>query len=140
MKQLILAALFFCSTWASAQSFNYLTVRNSDGTERSVALNQLKITFSDGKMLVTSATEAVEFSLAELSSMFFADEPTAISQIDNGEQRFRIENGQLISTTGENIDGVRVYSLDGRCVKNGQLKKGVYLISTRRGTLKLMAQ
>ena len=57
---------------ADAASYDYLTFQNLDGTQTSMAVDNLKMTVNDGKHVVTNATGSATLPLSSLSKMFFA--------------------------------------------------------------------
>lgn len=67
---------------ASADSQHYITFRQVDGSERSLPLEGLNITFHDGQIEASSAQETFVWDLVSTQSMRFSAEPaTGIAPI-----------------------------------------------------------
>mgnify|MGYP007037207430 CR=1 FL=1 len=56
-RSLLLIFALVCTFAVKAQSLDYLTVRTIEGTEQSFSLDQLKLTFVDGKVVATGSHE-----------------------------------------------------------------------------------
>lgn len=66
---------------AKADSYDYFVFKQSDGMETSLASSDLRITFSDGKLVATSSTGTFSVALSALSSMYFSTNASAIESI-----------------------------------------------------------
>jgi len=78
MKKTILMLLFAMPlTQASAYDYNYLNLQATDGTVTSIDVASLKLTVSDGKLLAVNSSTNQEFTLSELSKMYFSSEASA---------------------------------------------------------------
>ena len=96
MKTFILSLLFAgCAAVGAAQNADYLTFRTADGTEQSLAIDGLKITFAEGKLVARNAVETITYDLATLSSMFFSAQPTALEALVAGPQSAQVRGGLL---------------------------------------------
>jgi hypothetical protein len=96
MKSFIFSLLFVgCAAAGVAQNVDYLTFRTADGTEQSLAIDGLKITFAEGKLVATNAVGTVSYDLATLSYMFFAAQPTALETLAAGQQGAQVRGGLL---------------------------------------------
>lgn len=126
---------------ASAQGYDYLTFRQADGTETSLGIDNLTITFASGNLVATNGTQEFTAPLAGMDKMYFAAEPTAIDQatVQDGAAAVRIVNGTLL-VDGTPAQGVSVYSLDGRRQPATGLSRGVYVVRLQGKTLKVLAQ
>lgn len=122
MKKLLLMALVMAGAMsAMADDYPYLTFETADGTKTSVISTALTLTIQDGKLMVGSQ----EFNLADLSKMYFSttDETTdGIEEVN-------------ISTLDDTTD---IYDLQGREVNREQMKSGVYVMRTKKGTIKVI--
>ena len=127
---LIIAAAAVVET-AQAYDYPYLTLQKTDGTEQSVAVEQLKLTFSNGQLVLSNGDGTATISLSNLSKMYFTTSATAgIST-------------QITEATDEGP--VEVYTLS--CMSMGcfesvaeakkQLKAGVYVMKSKTRTLKI---
>lgn len=119
------------SVAAQAYDYPYLTIQTVDGTEKSVAVESLKLTFSDGKLVVTNSDGTQTFTLSSLSKMFFSASQTA---------------GISDATTTTDADGsAEVYSVGGMFLGKFEsiakakesLKPGIYVVKTKTKTLKI---
>lgn len=74
-KILILVSALMTSvmTYADDFSYNYLVFITQEGTEKSVAVENLKLTFVNGQMVVDNGVETQTYDLSSLSKMFFAE-------------------------------------------------------------------
>ena len=116
------AMVLYLSAQAEDYTYPYLVFTNSDGTQTTVAVDGLEITFNNGKLVVTNSAGIQQtLTLAELTSMQFeaSSTPTLLSAVKN-----------------EGSDNV-VYDLLGRRAirtADGQLRRGVYVIKKADGT------
>lgn len=78
-----LFSLLLSLTVANAENYPYLTFKTLDGSEVSVGVESLTMTFSDGKLLVSNGTESQELPVEQLGCMFFSKENvnTGISEV-----------------------------------------------------------
>lgn len=123
MKKIILTLTIIMATLtASAYDYPYLTFQDSDGALQSVSVESLSLTVSGGQLLVTNTATSKTYTLAQLCKMYFSTEDvTGIISVEN--------------TTAN--DGAQLYDLQGRRVQNADLKAGVYIIKTNKGTRKV---
>lgn len=149
MKRVLFSiAVLLLGLSAQAQSFDYLTFRAADGTERSMSIDGLRITFVDGQMVAANLSESFSTSLAELSQMFFAEAPTAIKGVVAEAAHLSFDGG-LLSVNAPQGGKICIYSADGRLVSqhvkqaNGAeqipltLLCGVYIVNVNGVTTKL---
>lgn len=142
MKQIILTLLFAAGAFqASAQSLDYLTFRQADGTETSLGIDNLVITFTNGRLTADNGEQQFSTALTDMDRMFFAATPTAIDQAVTAPAagRVRIVGGRLL-IDGTPATDAAVYSLDGRRQSPTRLTRGVYVVRIQGETLKLMAE
>ena len=138
---LLLLTLVLGAGTAHAQSYDYLTLKQANGTETSLNLDNLRITFADGLLVADNGTQSVSIALADMDKMFFALESTGLNTVSSAADAapaFRIENGRLITDdmkdkpkwyktadfanayAGANVHGLRfIYlsNLDGQYLK-----------------------
>lgn len=103
---------------ASAQTYNYLTLKSNDGSEQSFSLKQLKITFQGSQMKLTNAEGQGYFNLSSLNLMRFDVNPTAIQEVELSSG-YRSEGPNAVYT----IDGRRLQGAD--C---NNLPRGLYIV------------
>lgn len=122
MKKMFLTAFLVTGTLsAAADDYPYLTFETADGTKTSVSASSLTISVGDGKLTVGSQ----EFTLSDLSKMYFSASDETTSGIDD----LNSESTSQRTT---------IFDLQGRKVNQGQMKRGVYVVKTSRGTSKIM--
>ena len=117
----MLALLCSAALTAKAYDLPYLTFQNTDETETSLAVENLTLIFSDGKLLATNAAGTQTFTLATLKKMYFSQTPTDIDRLEaTGKQ----PEGELevFSLTGARMG--RFASM-GEAAK--QLGRGIYI-------------
>lgn len=111
-----LAAISAVGTYAD--NYSYLTFEGLDGAQLSIGVDNLKITFSDGRLLASNGSESATLSVATLYKMFFS----GTTGVDN--------------VAAPKADAVKAYSLSGVCVGTysnaaaaaAALPKGVYIL------------
>lgn len=135
MKKLLLFFLFSFPSLAYAQSYDYITLRQTDGTEVSFSTEGLKMQFRNGNLLAYSKADAEKsFPLATMDFMFFSDTATAIERVNADAPR--IVNGKL---TGAAADA-KVFAIDGKPANRNRLAAGAYLVRTQGVTYKVLAK
>ncbi len=152
MRKTLIVALLTCFSVAlSAQNNDYLTFRTTDGTEYSLGVDKLKITFKDGKLLAADANKNIALPITDMALMFFSATPTAIETAQTGTLQAVIRSGNL-SVNAPQGTTVQLYATDGRLLgtyvkANGAnetlhagLASGAYLVKVGEQTLKLLAR
>lgn len=114
---------------AHAYDYPYLTFQTSDGTTKSVSVESLVITFSNGQLIATTDNGSQSFSLSQLKNMFFAanKDATAIQEIDNDS------------------DAIEVFTLSGHSLgqfataseARNRIKSGVYIFKSKNKSAKI---
>lgn len=136
----LLTLLFVLSTLpCAAQSYDYLTLRQTNGDETSFSSDKLKITFDNGVMKFDNGVQTASFPLGDVSKMFFATTSTSISNVfTKGSIAPVIRNGRLSVQSGA---AVQVYSADGRSLSpDATFTPGIYLVKVNGQTFKVTAQ
>jgi len=102
-----------------ADDYPYLVFETADGAKTAVSSTALTITIKDGKLMAGSK----EFALTDLNKMYFSEteETTAIEAVD-------------VETLD---DATEIYDLQGRKVTKAQMRRGVYVIKTKKGIRKV---
>jgi len=153
MKRIYLALMLVLTACVgvSAQSLDYLTVRTADGGERSLAVDDLKLTFEDGQLVAHTPETVVTWSLTDLSLMYFAAQPTAIATLAQ-EQPAPVYRNGVLTVSAPAGTSVRLYAADGRLVATyvksadgsesftPALPHGVYIVNAHGGTAKFLAR
>lgn len=79
MKAFLLTSLLFAvGTGVQADDYQYLTFQKTDGTEQSLSVSSLQLVVSDGTLVATNTAGTVNFTLTELSSMYFSATATGV--------------------------------------------------------------
>ena len=105
----------------TADSYHYLTFEMTDGTKASVLGESLTITFN-GTMLIIGDKS---FEISNLSKMYFSesDETMGIT-----EARWKME------------DVSEAFDLQGHKVTMEHMRKGVYIVKTKKGSFHMMTK
>lgn len=121
MKKLLMTVIVMTGMLpALAGDYSYLTFELTDGTKTSVSSTALTITIQDDKLMVGLQ----KFNLADLSKMYFS----ISDESADGIEEVNISN----------LDDVTdIYDLQGRKVNKEQMKSGIYVIKTKKGTFKV---
>ena len=141
-KFYLLFLLMGFSLCGFAQSYDYLTLRTADGTEKSLGIDGLRITFADGKLNADNGRESASVPLADMSCMFFSLQTTGIgsqASLSDASLQVRIVGGRLI-TNAPAGSSIRVYGVDGRQVSTARLAAGTYIVNINGRTFKLLAR
>lgn len=119
-KELLLLTALMGTLTALAVDYPYLTIELTDGTKASISVSSNVPLNFDGATL-TIGSES--FTLTNLSKMYFSttSETTGIAE------------AQTISD--DEVEAI--YDLSGHQVTKEQMRRGVYIIKTRKGTSKV---
>lgn len=106
-----------------AADYPYLTFELTDGSKASVSVSSdVTLTFSGSTLTIGSE----EFVLANLSKMYFSTSDE--TQTTTG----------ISKTLTDDLDGTaEIYDLRGNKVSREQMRRGVYIIKTSKGTSKI---
>lgn len=106
---------------ADNTTYPYLIVETTAGTTTAIDVSSVAVplTFSGTTLKVGDKT----FTLTDLSKMYFStsNETTGISEI----------------TTADLDEVTDIYDLQGRKVSKDQMRRGIYVIKTNKGTFKV---
>jgi hypothetical protein len=104
-----------------AADYPYLTFELSDGSKASVSVtSDMALTFSGSTLTIGTKT----FTLTNLSKMYFSAQDETVTGISALE-------------TADSDDVIAIYDLQGHQVRKDQMRRGVYLIKTNKGTSKV---
>ena len=121
MKKLLMTVIVMTGMLpALADDYSYLTFELTDGTKTSVSSTALTITIQNGKLMVGSQ----EFNLTDLSKMYFSfsdDSADVIKEVNRDDFE----------------EVTDIYDLQGRKVNEEQMKSGIYVIKTKKGSFKV---
>jgi len=121
MKKLLMTVIVMTGMLpALADDYSYLTFELTDGTKTSVSSTALTITIQNGKLMVGSQ----EFNLTDLSKMYFSFSD------DSADDIKEVNRDDFEEVTD-------IYDLQGRKVNEEQMKSGIYVIKTKKGSFKV---
>jgi len=122
-----ISLLCACLSFADDYEYPYLIFTNSDGSQAAMNVDQLEITFSDGKLVATNGSESKSLTLADLAKMQFSTTNEGITE----EIVTGIDSESIISTQPKeiyDISGRRAYRQSG-----SQVRRGVYIVRDANG-------
>lgn len=131
MKKLLLL-VFAAAVVSGAHAYDYpfLTFRAADGSLRSVSVESLTLTVSDGSLVVRNADGETSFQLTDLDAMFFTSETTGITLASSSGQPGEVD---VVSVTG-----VSVGKFASAEAAKAALPGGVYIINENGETRKMI--
>ena len=141
LKPCVFVCALLCSAMASAQTYSYLTLRKASGEEQSLAIEGLKITFSDGNLVAANREKTTIVPLSEMGRLYFSATPTSIASASRELESpsARIVNGRLqVEAPAGTL--VAVYGMDGRRMPLEGLQRGIYVVKVGSKTLKVIAR
>ena len=120
-KALLLLTIMMASLTASADEYGYLTFEMTDGSRASVSVSGLQLSISG----TTLTAGAQQFTLSNLTKMYFSttNESTTV--------------GISEAMTADLDEATEVYDLQGRKISKEQMRGGIYVIKTKKGTFKV---
>lgn len=132
MKKAVLIAVAM-SVVAGAKAFDYpyLTFTSADGSEKSIAVESLTMTFSNGQLVAQNSDSSVTFTLESLSKMYFAVTPAGIGDINADS-----ENGPV---TAYSLLGAQLGSFESVAEAESSLQSGIYVIKFESGKTQKIA-
>ena len=105
-----------------AEDYKYLTV-GYGSAEKSITLETIqKITFTDGKMVVTTSDGTQNYPQSELQTIYFSETATGIDNVKNADEM------------GEMVNGKCLYDLSGRRVTHPT--RGLYIVNHKKVLVK----
>ncbi len=147
MKKLMIMAVMLaagCVT-ALAQDYKYLTAAYNS-VEKSFELATIqKITFEDGKVVITTSNGVTQLPQSEMEKMYFSATATAIESMALESDDLKMKDGTL-NVNGKGL--LHIYNSAGLLVQmanvDGQtnislknLPKGVYIVNLGKQTIKV---
>ena len=130
-KILILVSALMTSvmTYADDFTYNYLVFTTQEGTEKSVAVENLKLTFVNGQMVVDNGVETQTYDLSSLSKMFFSE-----NAVDGIVETIIDADAEVDVFTIPGVGIGRFKSVDDA---RQSLKRGVYVLKQGNKTNKI---
>lgn len=128
LKQLLIAALLSVAPAVSAAEYQWLTFRLDNGSELSVAAENLEISYADGRLYMKSATVDQTLVLTSVKSMRFTSEPSAV------------DAPEVANTAGDyfNAAGIKVGAFASADEARRSLPSGVYVVKSGIKTAKVI--
>lgn len=142
MKRIYLSLMLLLGvTTASAQSYDYLILKENNGNVTGLKIDGLKLTFNEGNIVAQNAEGTKTIALADMQKMYFGGDPTSVGTVTNGDVKdlVTVENGSLKVNAPADAK-VAVYSIDGRQVKQGKLTKGTYVVRVNNKSVKVLVK
>ncbi len=131
-KILMTMAALAVGITASADEFSYLSFETTSGKVVSVGVEKLEMEFADGKLKVTAADGTKEFSVADLSRMYFSSEATAIKELTTA--------GSGTAKTVYSLSGTKLGVFESLAGIKATLGSGLYIIKDNNNTTKIMVK
>lgn len=132
MKRLFIIFILCAAFGFSVQAgdYDYLAFRNNDGTEISLSVSNLKITFSNGQLVAVNSETNQTFSLSDLNKMYFTN--SAITNIEGDLPTDFDSEVEIFTTSG--VSKGRFNNLN---QARQTLTKGVYIVKQSDKTYKI---
>lgn len=146
MKKIILTTLaLVAAVTAIGADYNYLTVRQQDGTEQQLPVDGLVITFTD-ELLQASGSTTASFQLSSLDAMYFSEGDTnGIMESAKAMSTLRL-NGRMLQVSAPagaqvviaNVGGMLVdrYTAGNDAI-NTPLRPGIYIVKINNQATKI---
>lgn len=125
---LIVFGLMLTALNGWSNDYNYLVFVTNTGP-RSIAVEDLEMTVSDGKLVVRSGADGEAFDLSTLTKMYFSD--AAVVSIND------VEAGKVQSVSIHDLSGRLVGCYPSLDVARESLPKGVYVAKQGNKNFKL---
>lgn len=132
MKNILILILTFTTslmTYANDYTYNYLVFTTQDGTEKAIAVENLKLSFVNGQLVVDNGVESQTYSLTSLSKMFFSESTVdgIVETVINGNEDVDVftVSGIWMGKFG-NVDDAKK-----------SLQRGVYVLKQGKTTSKI---
>ena len=132
MKRLFIIFILCAAFGFSVQAgdYDYLAFRSNDGTEISLSVSNLKITFSNGQLVAVNSETNQTFSLSDLNKMYFTN--SAITNIEEVLPTDLDTEVEIFTTSG--VSKGRYNNLN---QARQTLSKGVYIVKQSEKTYKI---
>lgn len=150
IRTFIVAVCLVIATGASATDYKYLIFESQDGTNISIALDGLTITFNNGILTATQGGSSKQLTVSDLSKMFFST-LDGIRPIENENTAVSLQ-GATLSIKAPAGTQARVFDASGKLVMStrittngtpaniGLLKQGVYVVKAGQLTHKILVK
>ena len=132
MKNILILILAFTTslmTYANDYTYNYLVFTTQDGTEKAIAVENLKLSFVNGQLVVDNGVESQTYSLTSLSKMFFSE-----STVD-GIVETVINGNEVVDVF--TVSGIWMGKFENVDDAKKSLQRGVYVLKQGKTTSKI---
>jgi len=129
-KIVVLLAVVWCTWTAQAGDYAYLVFTNTIGSATVLNVTGLTMNVEGTSLQVTNTTEHVSLALADLASMQFSNDPTAIENVLDGDKPLDVFTPL----------GLKIGRYDNLLQAAGSLPAGAYVISNGRVTQKIVVK
>ena len=128
-KVLTLTLVLVGIATSMAYEYPFLTFQSTDGTTKSMSVESLDITVSNGQLAVTNADGTQTFTLTDLSKMYFSENggSTDIANVDTGNDHVDVFT----------ISGMHLGTFQTIDAAKASLKPGLYVMKSKNKTLKI---
>ena len=136
MKKILTAclmALMVLPVVASDYVYKYLVLTTTGGEQTTVATENLRITFADGKLVASNDDGSMEVTLASLSKMFFSEkgtESTGVSTVDS-----RVSDNAACEVYA--LSGLHMGSYQSLSEARSRLAHGIYVVKQSGKNIKI---
>ena len=146
MKRTILTTLVLTmAATANSADYDYLTVRQQNGTEQQLPVEGLVLTFTDDQLKATGSTTAT-FDLNSLDAMYFSAGTTdGISESAKAMTMLRL-NGRMLQVSAPEGAQVIIANVGGMLIDrytagndaiNTPLRPGIYIVKINNQATKI---
>lgn len=146
MKKTVLTTMaMLVAVTAMSADYNYLTVRQQNGTEQHLPVDGLVITFTD-ELLQVSGSSTASFPLSTLDAMYFSEGATdGIMESAQSMSTLRL-NGRMLQVSAPAGSQVVIANVGGMLVDrytagndaiNTPLRPGIYVIKINNQATKI---
>lgn len=135
---------------ATAEGYDYLTIKQQDGTITRLPATGVTITFDGENLTATAAGSTTKLALTTLSTMqFTTDEATSVGSVASSAITVRVTGRQLCVSTPEdatviisNLQGMPLgqYRVGSGSSTVATLKPGLYIIKVNNKTTKIQVR
>lgn len=117
------AMMIPASSMAAVSDFKYMTFTFADGTQRSFSLTGFTITYEGSDMVISNSEETYRVARADVASMSFTEEPTAVKSAKAGTTAVVYRAGS-IEVKAVRAARLRIIAADGTIAVSADVKAG----------------
>ncbi len=126
-KTLLLAVALSASASAMAYDYPYMSFETVAGSQKTVSVENLSITVSNGKLVATNAEGKEEFDLSQLASMQFAENMSSVETVISESEE--VEAFTML--------GVSCGKFANAVEAENNLRPGLYILKSVSKTIKI---